>query len=144
VRHEAWGWEGHVDARWRLCRRAAFNGSVARFKLVVSVVGYLFASLCLLFPFVCLMVCWWCRLDLKLYVNAAPLVREGGSNCVSFACVLFVTADSIGFMVDASILLCLEGICPVSVSFCRVLIVLARFVMFCSRLWSTSSLPPAL
>jgi hypothetical protein len=78
VRHGAWGWEGHVDARWRLCRRAAFNGSVARFKLVVSVVGYLFASLCLFFPFVCLMVCWWCRLDLKLYVNAAPLVCEGG------------------------------------------------------------------
>ena len=52
---------------------------------------------------------------------------EGGCNCVSFVCVLFVTVDSIGLMVDASILLCLEGVCLVSLSLCRVLIVLARF-----------------
>ncbi len=90
------------------------------------------------------MVCWWCRLDLKLYVVAAQLVCEGGSACMSYVCVLFVTVDSIGLMVDASVLLSLEGGCLVSLSLCRVLIVLARFVMFCSRLWSSSSLPPAL
>jgi hypothetical protein len=90
------------------------------------------------------MVCWWCRHDFKLYVVAAPLVCEGGSNCVSFMCVLFVIVDSIGLMVDASVLLCLEGVCLVSLSLCRVLIVLARFVVFCYRLWSASSLPPAL
>jgi len=90
------------------------------------------------------MVCWWRRLDLKLYVIAAPLVCEGESNCVSCMCVLFVTVDSIGLMVDAFVLLCLESVCLVSLSLCRVLIVLARFVMFCSRLWSASSLHPAL
>jgi hypothetical protein len=58
--------------------------------------------------------------------------------------VLFVTVDSIGLMVDASVLLCLEGVCLVSLSLCRVLIVLARFVMFCYRLWLASFLPPAL
>ena len=45
MKHGAWGWEGHVDAMRRLRRRAAFNGSMARFRLVVSVVGDLFASL---------------------------------------------------------------------------------------------------
>ena len=85
------------------------------------------------------MVYLWHRLDLKLYVIAAPLVCEGGSNCVSFVCVLFVAGDSIGLMVDASILLCLEGVCLVSLSLCRVLIALPRFVMFCSKLWSASS-----
>ena len=82
------------------------------------------------------MICWWCRLDLKLYVIAAPLVCEGGSNCVSFVRVLFVTIDSIGLMVDASVLLCLEGVCLVSLSLCRVLHVLARlcrFVLDCGQ-----------
>ena len=65
---------------------------------------------------------------------------EGGSNCVAFVCVLFVAVDSIGLIVDASVLLCLEGVCLVSLSLCRVLIVLARFVTFCSILWSARSL----
>ena len=54
--HEAWGWEGHVDARRSLRRRAAFNGSTVRFRLVVCVVcvvSDLFASFCIYFPFVC-------------------------------------------------------------------------------------------
>ena len=28
VGHDARGWEGHVDARWRLRHRAAFNGGL--------------------------------------------------------------------------------------------------------------------
>ena len=72
------------------------------------------------------MVCWWCRLDFKLYVIAAPLVCDGGSNCVSFVCVLFVAADSIGLIVDTSVLLCLERFCLVSLSLRRVVIVFAR------------------
>ena len=40
--HVAWGWESHVDAKRRLSRRAAFNGSMARFGLVVNVLGDLF------------------------------------------------------------------------------------------------------
>ena len=51
--HGAWGWEGHVDARRRLRRRAAFNGSMVRFGMIVSVVGDLFVFACLFFPFVC-------------------------------------------------------------------------------------------
>jgi len=51
--HEAWGWEGHVDARRRLRRRAAFIGSIVRFGMVVSMVGDLFVCVCVLFPFVC-------------------------------------------------------------------------------------------
>ena len=91
------------------------------------------------------MVCWWSRLDLRLHVIAVPLVVcEGGSNCVSFVCVLFVTVDSIGLMVDGSVLLWLEGVCLVTLSLCRVLFVLARFVMCCSRLQSASYMPPAL
>ena len=27
MRHKSWGWKGHFDERWRLRRRAAFNGS---------------------------------------------------------------------------------------------------------------------
>ena len=50
VRHGAWGWECHVDAWWRFRHRSAFNGSVVQFRLVVSVAGDLFASLCLFFP----------------------------------------------------------------------------------------------
>jgi hypothetical protein len=50
--HGAWGWEGHINARRRLRHRAAFNRNMVRFRLVVSVVGDLFASLCLFFPFV--------------------------------------------------------------------------------------------
>ena len=69
---------------------------------------------------------------------------RGGSNCVSFVCVLFVTIDSIGLMIDASVLLGLEGVCLVFLSMCRVLVVLARFVMYDSRLWLASSLPPAM
>ena len=49
----AWGCKGHVDARRRLRRRAAVNGSMVRFRLVVSVVGDLLASLCLFFPCMC-------------------------------------------------------------------------------------------
>ena len=94
--HRAWGWEGHVDARWRLRRRSAFNGSMVQFRLVVGVVGDLIASFCLLFLLCVLMVCWWCCLDLKLYVIVAPLVCEWGCNCVSFVCVLFVTVVSLG------------------------------------------------
>ena len=26
--HGAWGWEGHVDARWRLRHRAVLNGGL--------------------------------------------------------------------------------------------------------------------
>ena len=90
------------------------------------------------------MVCWWSRLDLRLYVIAAPLiVCEGAYNCASFVCVLLVTVDSIGLMVDSSDLLWLEGVCLVSLSLCWVLIVLARFVMRCFRLRSASLLPPA-
>ena len=63
---------------------------------------------------------------------------------MSFVCVLFVLVDSIGLMVGDSVLLCLEEVCFFSLSMCRVLFVLARFVMFCSRLWSARSLPPAL
>jgi hypothetical protein len=51
--HGAWGWESHVDERRVLCRRAAFNGSMDRFGLVVSVLGDLFVFVCLNFPFVC-------------------------------------------------------------------------------------------
>ena len=51
--HRARGWEGHVDARRRLRRRAAFKGGMVRFGLVVSVVGDLFVFVCLFFPFVC-------------------------------------------------------------------------------------------
>ncbi len=28
MRHDARGWEGHVDARWRLRHRAVFNGGL--------------------------------------------------------------------------------------------------------------------
>jgi hypothetical protein len=51
--HGAWGWKGHVDARRRLRRRAALNGSMDRFGLVVSVVGVLLVFVYLFFPFVC-------------------------------------------------------------------------------------------
>ena len=89
------------------------------------------------------MVCWWNRLDLRLYVVTTPLVVcEKGSNCVSFGYVLFVTVDYIGLMVDGSVFVCLEGVCLVSLSMCRVMFVLARFVMFCSRFCSAISLPP--
>jgi len=49
---------------------------------------------------------------------------------VSFFCVFIVSADSIGLMVDGSVLHCLENVCLVSLSLCMVLLVLARFVLF--------------
>ena len=51
--HGARGWEGHVDARRRLCHRSAFNGGMVRFGLVVSVVGDLFVFVRLFFSYVC-------------------------------------------------------------------------------------------
>ena len=38
--HEAWGWEGYVDARWSLRRRAAFNGSQGLLCCVSHVLGF--------------------------------------------------------------------------------------------------------
>jgi len=120
--HGTWGWEGHVDARRRLRRRTTFNGSMIRFGLVVSVLGDLIVFACLFFPFVCFdHSC----LDIRLYVFAALpascVLR--GYNCVSFVFVLFVTFDSIRHMANGSALLCLEGICLVSLSLCRVMFV---------------------
>ena len=79
------------------------------------------------------MVCWWSRLDLRLYVIAAPLVVcEGGYNCETFVCVLFDTVDSIGLnMVDGYVLLWLKDVCLVSLSLCRVLL----FGSFCDVLF---------
>jgi hypothetical protein len=61
---------------------------------------------------------------------------------VSFVCVLFYTIVSIGHVMGDSILLGLEGACFFSLSLYRMLFVLTRFVIFFSRLWSASSLPP--
>ncbi len=49
----AWGRKSHVDARWRLRRRAAFNGSLGHFGLVVSLLGNLVVFMCLNSSFMC-------------------------------------------------------------------------------------------
>ena len=49
--HDATGWEGHVDARWRLRHRAVFNGRLGlcdRFQLVLVFVMWV-VEVCLLF-----------------------------------------------------------------------------------------------
>ena len=57
--HGARGWEGHVDARWRLRHRAVFNGGLGLcdcFQLELLVVVLWVVEVCLSFSNV------WCFL----------------------------------------------------------------------------------
>ena len=51
--HDAWDGEGHDDARWRLRRRAAFNGTKGWFWFYLGLSGLLMIFICLLLSFAC-------------------------------------------------------------------------------------------
>jgi len=62
VGHDAGGREGHVDARWRLCHRAVFNGGLGlcvRVQLEFLVVVWV-VEVCLSFSIVgCFLYSLW-------------------------------------------------------------------------------------
>ncbi len=67
--HCAWGGECHIDARWRLRRRAAFNRFGGWVSLCYGLCVCFVVLLCNLFPFAWggfLVLCFF--LDLRLYL----------------------------------------------------------------------------
>jgi len=139
------GREGHVDPRWRLRRRAAFNGSVGCVGLREVLFGLMFA-LCVSGFLLCVLSVWWCvLLVLSSYVLLVPVTSFKGYNYVSgVVCVVLSWAFGFGRQVVG-----MSPVCGMGVS---VLMFLSgpgwrgfyRLVSVDSRLLSASSKPPTL
>ena len=138
--HCAWDGECHVDARWRLRRQAAFNGIGGEVSLSCGLSFLVVVLLWNLFPFAWGGFLVKFFLGLRLYLLL--VVEEVCWSILFFSPSIFpvlVGCSARDTVVDVlggggCMLWALYWLCCV---FCR-------FVWFCSRLWFSSYVPPAL